>query len=308
MATYNGEKYLKEQIFSILNQSYQNFRLLICDDQSGDETKKIVETFVKEYPDKIYIVVSDEKLGAKGNFSFLMQQAKADYIMFSDQDDVWMQDKIAKTYHRMKSLEEEHGRDHCLLVHTDLTVVNQECKVLGNSFWKYSNYNADSFHDLNRFLIQNVVTGCTVMINRPLLNLCSPVPKESLMHDWWVALVASTFGKIGLVKEATMLYRQHGRNTLGAKKFEVISFLKEGFKKLISNDKTFLEQTRARYAQSRVFLERYETLLNRHKRKMIKDYIRLEHSHWFKKRYLVIKHHFFRSGFLRNFVTLLFKL
>lgn len=308
MATYNGEKYVKEQIFSILNQSYQNFRLLISDDHSKDETKNILVSLSKQYPDKISLVTSDKNLGAKENFSFLMQHAKASYIMFSDQDDLWMKDKIAKTFEEMMRMEEKHGKDSCLLIHSDLTVVNQDCKVLGNSFWKYSNFNAASFHTMNRFLIQNVVTGCTMMVNRQLLELSHPVPKESLMHDWWIALVASAFGKIGIVKEATILYRQHGNNTLGAKKFGVISFLINGFKRLITNDPYFLEKKKEHYAQAKVFLKRYEAKLTEQKQKMVQDYISLEDFSWLKKRYIVTKHKFYRSGFLRNFVTLLFKI
>ena len=94
MATYNGEKYLDTQINSILNQTEQNFRLLICDDHSRDGTGALIEKFSREYPSKIFIVKSEKNLGAKANFSFLMQHATADYIMFADQDDFWQEEKI----------------------------------------------------------------------------------------------------------------------------------------------------------------------------------------------------------------------
>jgi len=308
MATYNGEKYLDTQINSILNQTEQNFRLLICDDHSKDGTRELIEKFIREHPSKIFIVKSEKNLGAKANFSFLMQHATADYIMFADQDDFWQEEKIAKTLKEMKRLVDFYGNETPLLVHTDLTVVDKNCAVIDNSFWKYSNLKVFSYKTTNRFLIQNVVTGCTMMINQPLCKLGSPVPQESFMHDWWIALVASTFGKIGLVNEATMLYRQHGSNTLGAKKFASLNFIKEGLKRFWKNDPSFQDQVKARVSQAKVLLERYQNQLSKHHICLIQDYIHLQEYSWFKKRRIVLKHGFFRSGFLRNFFTFFLKL
>jgi glycosyltransferase involved in cell wall biosynthesis len=308
MATYNGEKYFETQLQSILNQTHQQFRLLICDDHSKDNTKNLIEKYIQDYPSKIFKVETPDNLGAKDNFSFLMQHAKANYIMFADQDDLWKEDKIAKTLAEMKTLEKLHGQDVPLLVHTDLTVVDKDCKVIDASFWKYSHLKVFSYHKTNRFLIQNVVTGCTMMINKNLCALAHPVPKNAFMHDWWIALVASTFGKIGLVNEPTMLYRQHDSNTLGAKKFATWNFLREGFKRFWKNDKTFQDQVAARVAQAKVLLERYSDKLTKKDKQLIQDYIMLQTYPWFKKRIVVLKHRFFRSGFLRNFFTFFLKL
>lgn len=308
MATYHGEKYLETQIYSILNQSFQDFRLLICDDHSKDGTLRLLEKFSNEHPNKIVIIKSEKNLGAKGNFSYLMQHAEADYIMFADQDDFWMEEKIEKTLNEMKLLENVHGRLMPLLVHSDLTVVDQDCAILDRSFWKYSNLKVDSYHKLNRFLMQNVVTGCTMMINQNLIKLSCPVPAESFMHDWWIALVASAFGKIGIVNEPTILYRQHSSNTLGAKKFGSINFLKEGFKKLWNNDQQFQSQVLTRLNQAKILLTRYPDLLSFKDKELIHDYIQLNHASWLKKRMIILKHGLFRSGFLRNFVIFFIKL
>lgn len=308
MATYHGEKYLETQIYSILNQSFQDFRLLICDDHSKDRTSQLLEEFSVKYPDKIVIIKSEKNLGAKGNFSYLMQHAEANYIMFADQDDFWMKEKIEKTLNEMKRLENVHGRLLPLLVHSDLTVVDQDCAVLDNSFWKYSNLKVDSYQKINRFLVQNVVTGCTMMINQNLCKLSFPIPAESFMHDWWIALVASAFGKIGLVNEPTILYRQHSSNTLGAKKFGSINFLKEGFKKLWNNDQQYQSQVLTRLNQAKILLMRYSNQLSLGDKQIINDYIQLNHASWLKKRIIVLKHGLFRSGFLRNFVIFFIKL
>jgi glycosyltransferase involved in cell wall biosynthesis len=308
MATYNGEKYLDAQIQSILKQTYQHFRILICDDHSKDGTKSLIEKYLKDHPNKIFKIDTPVNLGAKGNFSFLMEHVSANYIMFSDQDDLWIEDKIAKTLNQMKILEKLHGQNLPLLVHSDLKVVDKDCNLIDSSFWKYSNLKVYSYHKTNRFLIQNVVTGCTMMMNRNLCELAHPVPQESFMHDWWIALVASTFGKIGLVNEPTILYRQHGSNTLGAKKFATWNFLRDGFKRFWKNDKNFQDQVAARVNQAKVLLERYQDRLKATDKQLIHDYIMLQTYPWFKKRVVVLRHGFFRSGFLRNFFTFFLKL
>lgn len=300
MATYNGEKYIDSQIQSLLNQTHQNFCLYICDDHSKDNTKTIIEKYANDYPEKIKIIVSEKNLGAIQNFSFLMSQSKADYVMFADQDDLWINDKIEKTLAKMKHLEKVHGKELPLLVHTDLTVVDQNLKVLGKSFWKYTHLKPFSFHTTNRFLVQNVVTGCTMMLNRQLCQLSLPVPHEALMHDWWIALTAATFGKIGIVTKPTILYRQHGSNTLGAKKFKLFKNLKDGFIAYCSNDQALQNKMKAKQAQARVFFERFQTQLNDNEQLMFKDYLNFQNSSFLKKRIIVIKHGFYRSKCLIN--------
>jgi len=300
MATYNGEKYIDSQIQSLLNQTHQNFCLYICDDHSKDNTKAIIEKYANDYPEKIKIIVSEKNLGAIQNFSFLMSQSKADYVMFADQDDLWINDKIEKSLAKMKHLEKVHGKELPLLVHTDLTVVDQNLKVLGKSFWNYTHLKPFLFHTTNRFLVQNVVTGCTMMLNRKLCQLSLPVPNEALMHDWWIALTASTFGKIGIINEPTILYRQHGSNTLGAKKFKLFKTLKDGFSAYCSKDQTLQNKMMAKQAQAKVFFERFQTQLNDNEKLMFKDYLNFQNSSFFKKRIIVIKHGFYRSKCLIN--------
>lgn len=300
MATYNGEKYIDGQIESLLNQTYQNFCLYICDDHSKDTTKNIIEKYAKDYPEKIKIIKSEKNQGAIQNFSFLLSQSKAEYVMFADQDDIWMEDKIEKSLAKMKLLEKIHGKDLPLLVHTDLIVVDQNLNVLGHSFWKYTHLKPSSFHSANRFLVQNVVTGCTMMLNRPLCKLSLPVPNEAIMHDWWIALTAATFGKIGVVNEPTILYRQHGSNTLGAKKFKLFKTLKDGFIAYWNKDRTLQKKMNARQEQAKAFFERFQIQLNKNEHLMFKDYLEFQNHSFFKKRMTVIKHGFYRSEFVIN--------
>ena len=202
MATYNGGKYLGQQIQSIMDQPYPSLHLYIRDDLSQDNTLEIMGHYKRLYPDRITLIPSMETLGVKGNFSILLQNSKANYVLLSDQDDVWLPDKVEMTLAKMRELEEIYGASCPLCVHTDLTVVDTELQKIHSSFWAYSHLNQSGVHDLNRLLIQNVVTGCTMMINRALIKLALPIPPAAIIHDWW----------LGLVGHCVRTYRRSGKS------------------------------------------------------------------------------------------------
>lgn len=301
LATYNGDKYLEEQLHSIFDQSHAHFRIFIRDDCSKDKTLSILKDFESRYPQQMTLLPSQKQLGAKGNFSELMSHVKAySYVMFCDQDDFWLRDKIALTLAKMKVLENQHGKTIPLLVHTDLKVANAQLQVIDQSFWHYSQLYPCRSQQLNRLIVQNVVTGCTMMLNNPLLNLAMPIPQEAIMHDWWIALTASAFGKIGTVKLSTMLYRQHSKNTLGAQNFRSLSTIKKGIVRLMRR-----QATPQKYLQAEKFLERFQTQFNKQQQSMLEAFISQPKNRWARKRYLMIKHRFFKNGLLRNFTQLI---
>ena len=223
MATYNGERYIREQIDSLLNQSYKDWTLFIHDDGSTDNTVEIISKYEKSYPNKIVVVDAPSTGGAKYNFMFLLSVVDAPYIMFCDQDDVWLEDKIKKTYDRMLSLD----RDIPALVYTELKVVNNELKELSSSLSEFNHF-SHSRNCINYLLLENIVTGCTIMINDKLAVLCRKYSDNSkiVMHDWWFALIAAKFGVISFVDDSLILYRQHSFNTIAAQRFGIKYFLK----------------------------------------------------------------------------------
>ena len=219
LATWNGQRYLAEQIDSILTQTFTDWRLLIRDDGSTDGTPDIIKRYVSENPDRIAVIENSERgLGARGNFARLMEHSTADYVMFSDQDDVWLPHKTERLMEAMEALEKQHGRDTPTLVHSDLKVVGPDLEEWYPSFINYQSLNPGFGRCLNRLLVQNVVTGCASLCNRELIERARPVPEQSFMHDWWIALVAGAFGRIMFIDESMVLYRQHGANALGARK------------------------------------------------------------------------------------------
>ena len=217
LATYNGRKHLREQIDSILTQSNQDWRLLIRDDISNDDTLDIIKEYVAKYSDRIILIEDDKKhLGAMLNFQCLLQNSTAEYIMFCDQDDVWLPTKIEATLNLMKGTEKAFSGKP-ILVHTDLRVVNHELATIAKSMWAYQGTHPANGGDFNKIMFQNVVTGCSAMINKKAKAISMPIPAEAVMHDWWIALNVAKHGKIAYIPQQLVLYRQHRNNAVGAK-------------------------------------------------------------------------------------------
>ena len=217
LATYNGEAYIREMIDSVLQQDHRDIHIILSDDGSTDKTPAILESYAKDYPRQITHYRSGLRFGnAQDHFLHLLRAFQdAPYIMFCDQDDVWHPDKVRKTLGKMQETEADPQTP--VLVHTDLRVVDRDLNEISPSFCSLSGFRGDrlAFHHL---LMQNVVTGCTVMVNSALAKLASGATVQGiLMHDWFLALLASACGRIGFLNEATIDYRQHGKNTVGAK-------------------------------------------------------------------------------------------
>lgn len=213
LATYNGEKYLEEQIESIINQTYKNWKLIISDDNSTDGTKEIINKYISLYPQKIKNITNFKEHSAKGNFINLFENVeKSDYYMFCDQDDIWIENKVEKFITRIKQ-EKDSGP---ILMYCDLKVVDENLSVLNESFLQYTN-NYPPKENFEKFIFENHIPGCTMFYNNALKEKIGNISEGCRMHDWWIALNASAYGKIIFLDETLNLYRQHGNNTIGAK-------------------------------------------------------------------------------------------
>lgn len=215
LSTYNGEKFLSQQIQSIISQTYKDWFLIIRDDGSTDDTLKIIDGYTSSYPDKIKLVdKGTSNLGASKSFERLLHFVEHEYIMFCDQDDVWLDFKIEVTLKTMQQLEKEY-KNKPLLVCTDVTCINTEGDVLYDSFFKSRKFLDIALKNDNTFLAMNIVQGCTMMINSACLRYIFPFPKE-YGHDAYIGAVINHFGKVHYLHKQTMLYRQHSNNVYGA--------------------------------------------------------------------------------------------
>lgn len=230
LSTYNGRRFLPEQLESVLRQTFQDFVIVARDDGSIDESKEILFQYKARYPEKIYLHLdNEENLGSCASFKLLMESVVENktrygldnaYIMFCDQDDIWLEEKIEIQMKKMHKLEEKNP-DLPILVHSDLSVIDVEKNAVSNSFFRYQGLNQRRDR-LAHLSIYNLVTGCTTLINEPLAKIALPIPNTALMHDWWLGLCAAAFGKRGFVSVATVRYRQHDKNVIGAQKIEAI--------------------------------------------------------------------------------------
>lgn len=285
MATYNGSRYVINQIESFTRQTYANWRLIIGDDGSTDDTVKILTSYQKLHRGKIKIIKNRTNLGIVKNFNNLLANSSAEYVMFSDQDDIWLPEKIDITLQRMLSVEKINpGKP--VLVHTDLTVVDDNLQVLGQSFCKYQKLNP-RIKSLNRLMVQNNVTGCTVMINKQMKTLCLPIPDKVIMHDWYLSLLASYKGVIDFIPASTILYRQHHENRIGASRYDHRYVLR----KVSAIFNSINTENLRRCMEQASVLEESDTA---------RLFSQLHSYSWIMRRYYMLKFGFLKYGILKN--------
>ena len=252
MATYNGEKYICQQIDSILSQTCKDWELYIHDDGSTDNTIAAVESYVEKYQDKIHLIDGKSTGGAKYNFFYMFGQVEAPYYMTCDQDDVWLEKKIELTYDKMLAIEDK--ADVPCLVYTELRVVDSELNTIADTMSEYQSLDCHK-RTINQFILQNSVTGCTMMVNMALRDKMLHITDidNTIMHDWWAALVAAQFGKTAFIDEPTILYRQHGDNSLGALGINKLSYIV----RRVWQKKQIQESMRLGRLQAREFAKTY---------------------------------------------------
>ncbi len=303
LATYNGEKFLRNQLDSILDQTYTNWILRIRDDSSKDKTPEIIKEYSEKYPEKIIVCEDNKPSGcAKNNFFKLLGMAEENYIMCCDQDDVWKPNKIALTLKKLLEVEKENSPEVPILVFTDLTVVNEELKETAHSFEMLSNLDCTRTK-LNYLLVQNVVTGCTMMFNKALCNLAIQVDnlKNVTMHDGWLALTASAFGKIEYIPQQTIYYRQHMSNSVGAKNVASPKYIIN--KVFVDND--IKQSLVSMNLQAKEFYSSFHDYLSPDDKHLIEKFISLPSKGKLKRIYNLCKNKYYKNGFYRKVAQIL---
>ncbi len=205
MATYNGEKFINEQLHSIINQTYSSIEIVICDDKSTDKTIEIIKNFMKK-DSRIRLYENIKNLGYIKNFEKAISLCKGYFIALSDQDDIWLFNKIS-------ILEKEI--QHYLLIHSDAYLINEHSVIISPSYTQKSRkmINPKSIIDM---LLNGSVTGCTCMFSQKIIKHILPFPEGIDIHDKWLGVNAYYFGKIKYLKKPLIKYRQHSDNLIGA--------------------------------------------------------------------------------------------
>ena len=196
LASYNGASFIAEQLQSILKQLDTNDELIIHDDGSKDNTCQIIKSFNDH---RIILMESKVQRGVIKSFEKVLQQAKGEYIFMSDQDDVWMENKILTFMNQLEDYD---------VVQSDATVVDENLKTLSPSFFQLRKVKQGFFQNLWK----NHYTGCNMAFRRKVLKIALPFPPSIPMHDLWIGLIGEMFFKTCFISEKTLLYRRHSSN------------------------------------------------------------------------------------------------
>lgn len=259
ICTYNGEKYITEQLKSIINQSVCPDEIVVCDDKSDDNTVVIIEDILSKSGINYDILVNERNIGITKNFEQGIRMSKGDIIFFSDQDDIWRNDKIEKII----NVFEENKR--CVVAYSNAELIDVNGSVTGNKLWKVIGFNPDRIDSYGELLLKkSLITGATMAVKRNFSMKIIPFPK-SWLHDSWIAINGELYGSINHIDEELVSYRIHGENVIG---------VNEGIKKKIlsyfANTANMNDERIMRYKRYREFYLRNEKILQTKYKKSVK--------------------------------------
>ncbi len=285
LPVYDGERFLGEQLDSILAQEAVDVRIICRDDCSRDTSAAILDRYAEAHPERLEHVPGDRNLGASASFAWLMQNVldrrllegpTPPYIAFADQDDRWQPQRLSRCLAAMHELEREVGGNRPLLVHSDLRVVDDRGEEIAPSMAAYQGLQPRR-QRLAGQVLSNSVTGCTAMINKAMLERALPIPESAIMHDWWLSLVASAFGGRRYLEQPLVDYRQHGSNAIGAVARQKPRRGQRLLKRLLHRQQRELFFRTA--AQARAFHSRYGPNLSSYHRMVLRLAALLEVDH-----------------------------
>ncbi|ARK09909.1 glycosyltransferase family 2 protein [Fibrella sp. ES10-3-2-2] len=266
LATYNGQKYLEDLLASLVEQSYPIYEIIVCDDISDDNSIKILNKYKLHLPIKIY--VNEKKLGVIKNFQRAISLCTGDWVACCDQDDVWMSNKLEISVNALNTLDESKPA----LVFSDLTVTDKDLVVITNSYWKMININPLQT-SLYSLLFGNIVTGCTMLMNKPMCIEMIYIPEEAIMHDYWAACIAFTYRNYKVIPQPTIFYRQHGNNVTTNTTVTIYSRFLNLIKSLNGEFSNYLNPE---LKQAKVFYYKYNSIMSLEQKEDLEKFLRLK--------------------------------
>ena len=231
LPVYNGEKYLAEQIESILAQTNKDWILKIRNDGSKDNSQAVINRYCNAYPDKIIMIDSPrENVGLVRSINYLQAaEPHGDYILFADQDDVWLPDKLEVSINEIQALEKDSLGKPAMIC-TDATCVDANLNVINSSFFESQRFPNATFDDVNKMIALNVIQGCTIILNQSAAKTTFPIPSFMNVHDMYIGVMVKASGTIKYLHKPTLLYRQHSNNELGSIKISIKYYLERSLK------------------------------------------------------------------------------
>lgn len=302
LSVHNGARFLPDQIRSLQAQTHGAWRLWIRDDGSTDDSYEVASRFAAEDP-RVRVHARDGlRLGLPRCQGWLLERLPEDAgpVFGCDADDVWLPHKIERSLVALRGAEGEHPG--AVLVHTDLEVVDAQLRSVAPSLWGLSG-TAPEPASLARLLVANVATWPTLVMNRHLLDLASPVPPGAAEHDWWLALVAAAFGTVAAVHEPTMLYRRHGANVYSSLtgSLQGVSDALDRLAKAASTTPELRKWVRRTAVQAGALLDRFGDRLSVEQQEMLRDFASIPERGFFGRKLGVMRHHALAErGFVRN--------
>ncbi len=302
MATFNGASFIRQQLDSILAQTHQNLQIVVSDDGSTDGTIDVLQEYATT--GKLCWFASRAERGPKPNFSNALAHAKGSYIAFSDQDDIWKPTKLAASLEAVRAIERAHGVETPVLVYTDLELVNEDLTPISSSYYGFMRRDPRK-NSLNRLLFEVNVLGCSSLGNRALVQAAGSIPNEAAMHDSWFPLVACALGQLEFLDVASVLYRQHRGNVIGARKRPMRELLRKTIDRGLDRGYYLTKSLMPCYSQARVLLRRYEPILGFATVELLRNFLACEHQGFVAKRINILRHGFLRHNTLESVELLL---
>jgi glycosyltransferase involved in cell wall biosynthesis len=302
LATWQGERFLEEQLQSLRDQTGPPVTILARDDASADGTRAILERWAQRYPGWLDIVADDGvRRGATGNFTALLAACTTPYALFCDQDDRWHTDKVARSWAQMQAMEDRHGAATPLLVHGDAQLIDDQARPLSGSLAQAQHHRLEDASRPERMVMHNYVTGCTTMFNRALMDLALPIPASALWHDWWMGLLACLCGKVEHLPGMLLDYRQHGANALGAGTMRWSALFRR-----FPNPGAIRTRMRRVALQAGAARERCGNRLDERKNRLLESCAQLPDKGWMARRTSVMGQGMWMPGIIRNAALLAF--
>jgi len=276
LCTYNGSKYLKKQLNSILNQTYAIDEIVIVDDCSTDSTIQILKEYEQRY-NNIRIFFNKKNLGSNLSFKYAISLSSNDYTALCDQDDIWHKNKIQIQMNSILNSNFDVKLKPLVVFH-DLCLIDENENLINKSFWELHNFNVDNF-TFKKLLIKNIVTGCTCLINKRMKEEIIKCDMNYIfMHDYLIALIGYGFGNFIVIKQQLIDFRSHSSSVTEKEKLVFFNRIKEFFNRI--NNNSYLMPF---ILQTQTFDKFYGYQLDAEKNKNIQELISLKNKNLFSK-------------------------